>query len=189
TATIKQGTNHIHGNVFEFYRDTFLNTNNFFQKSANGTPKPVSPFHQNIFGGTLGGPILKDKLFIFGAYQGTRQSVPQTTPGTNVFTTAQLGGDFSTDITTNKLTNAAGVAGFSNSTIVPSTLNIPGCPAGSTWGSCFGYYDTDADGNPTTFHHGSVSNGKIPVSALNPVALALVKKYVPSPNSGAYGYV
>src|ERR1700733_15502557 len=53
SATIKQGSNHIHGGVFEFYRDTFLNTNNFFQKSANGTPKPVSPFHQNIFGGTL----------------------------------------------------------------------------------------------------------------------------------------
>src|ERR1700760_1332791 len=65
SATIKQGTNHIHGDVFEFYRDTFLNTNNYFQKSATGTPKPVSPFHQNIFGGTLGAPIFRDKLFIF----------------------------------------------------------------------------------------------------------------------------
>jgi hypothetical protein len=189
STTIKQGSNHIHGDVFEFYRDTFLNTNNFFQKSATGAPKPVSPFHQNIFGGTIGGPILKDKLFIFGAYQGTRQSVPQTTPGTNVFTSAQLSGDFSTDYTLNSGSNAAGATGFNPATIVPSSLNIPGCPAGSTWGSCFGYATVDAKGNPTGLVPGTVSNGKIPVSAFNPVALALVKKYVPAPNSGAFGYI
>ena len=189
SATIKQGTNHIHGNIFEFYRDTFLNTNNFFQKSATGAPTPVSPFHQNIFGGTLGAPILRDKLFIFGAYQGTRQSVPQGNGKVNVLTAAQLGGDFSSDITTNPLTNAAGATGFNPATIVPSTLNVAGCPAGSTWGSCFGYYKTDANGNPTTFVHGTVSDGKIPTSAFNPVTLALIKQYVPAPNSGAFGYV
>lgn len=65
STVIKQGTNSFHGDVFEFYRDTFLNTKNFFQQTA-----PV--YHENIFGGTLGGPIIKDKLFIFGAYQGQR---------------------------------------------------------------------------------------------------------------------
>ena len=189
SATIKQGSNHIHGGVFEFYRDTFLNTNNFFQKSATGAPTPVSPYHQNIFGGTLGAPILKDKLFIFGAYQGTRQSVPQGNGKANVFTSAQLGGDFSSDITNNPLTNQAGATGFNNSTVVPAALNIPGCPAGKTWGSCFGYYNTDSNGNPTTFVPGTVSNGKIPTSAFNPVTLALIKKYVPAPNSGGFGYV
>lgn len=189
SATIKQGSNHIHGNAFEFYRDTFLNTNNFFQKSATGAPTKVSPYHQNIFGGTIGAPIIKDKLFIFGAYQGTRQSVPQGSGNVNVFTSAQLAGDFSSDITTNPLTNQAGATGFNPSATVPSTLNVPGCPAGSTWGSCFGYYNTDADGNPTTYVHGTVSDGKIPASAFNPVTLALIKKYVPAPNSGAYGYL
>ena len=47
---IKSGTNQFHGNVFEFYRDTFMNARNFFQTTA-----PV--FHQNQYGGTVGGPI------------------------------------------------------------------------------------------------------------------------------------
>ena len=78
SATIKSGTNKFHGDGFEFYRDTFLNTLNYFQKcvvntsncpSSTGT---VQPYHQNIFGGTVGGPILHDKLFFFFGYQGTR---------------------------------------------------------------------------------------------------------------------
>ncbi len=69
SASIKSGTNHVHGDVFEFYRDTFLNTNNFFQKSVSGKHVAVSPYHQNIVGGTVGTPILKDKLFVFGAFQ------------------------------------------------------------------------------------------------------------------------
>src|SRR3984957_8906689 len=57
SATLKQGTNHIHGDIFEFYRDTFLNTNNWFQKSFSSTgarTDTIAKFHQNIFGGTIG---------------------------------------------------------------------------------------------------------------------------------------
>lgn len=118
-TAIKQGTNHFHGDVFEFYRDTFLNTRNYFQKAA-----PTPKYHQNIFGGTLGGRILTDKLFFFGAYQGTRQAVPQAGGATNVFTASQLGGNF----TGTK---------FSNN-VIPSTINIPNCKAGvQTFASCF----------------------------------------------------
>ena len=106
SATIKQGTNHFHGDAFEFYRDTFLNTLSYFQKKLNTTTGKytgtVSPYHQNIFGGVVGGPIKKDKLFFFGAYQGTRQRVPQgstsncCSPGSsNVFSAANLAGNFS----------------------------------------------------------------------------------------------
>src|SRR6202000_3081505 len=56
SATIKQGTNHFHGDAFEFYRDTFLNTANFYQHSLAGVPH-VTKYHQNIPGGTIGGPI------------------------------------------------------------------------------------------------------------------------------------
>ncbi len=90
SAVVKQGTNQIHGDAFWFYRDTFLNTRNYFQKNPITLPTPT--FHQNIFGGTVGGPILKDKLFAFGAYQGTRQSIPQTGGNVQVFTAAQLAG-------------------------------------------------------------------------------------------------
>ena len=65
----KGGTNTFHGSAFEFLRNNALDANNYFQKH-NGEKK--SPLHFNQFGGTVGGPILKDKLFFFGSYQGDR---------------------------------------------------------------------------------------------------------------------
>ena len=63
----QSGTNQLHGTLFEFLRNDVLNGRNFF---AVGVP----PFHRNQFGGALGGPIRKDKTFIFGNYEGFRQS-------------------------------------------------------------------------------------------------------------------
>lgn len=92
-VTTKSGTNEFHGSAFEFYRDTFMNAPNFFAPIINGK-KQTPPFHQNQFGGTIGGPILKNKLFGFFGYQGTRQfqGVAQSS---QVFTPAQRGGNFS----------------------------------------------------------------------------------------------
>ena len=65
------GTDHYHGQVFEFLRNDVLNANSFFF-NKNGTPRPV--LKQNQFGGNLGGPVPKLKdTFFFGSYQGTRQ--------------------------------------------------------------------------------------------------------------------
>lgn len=66
----KGGTNKFHGSAFEYLRNKVLNANDFFF-NRNGVPRP--DLTQNIFGGTVGGPILKDKLFFFGSYQGTHQ--------------------------------------------------------------------------------------------------------------------
>jgi outer membrane receptor protein involved in Fe transport len=66
----KGGTNQYHGTAFEYLRNKDLNANDFFF-NRNGVPRP--DLTQNIFGGTLGGPIVKDKLFFFGSYQGTHQ--------------------------------------------------------------------------------------------------------------------
>lgn len=66
----KGGSNQFHGTVYEFFRNDVLNANLFFFNRAR-QPKPV--LAQNQFGGTIGGPIKKDKLFFFGSYQGTRQ--------------------------------------------------------------------------------------------------------------------
>ena len=66
----KSGANQFHGTAFEFFRNTALNANDFFLNRA-GAPKPA--INQNQFGGVLGGPIKKDKLFFFFSYQGTRQ--------------------------------------------------------------------------------------------------------------------
>ncbi|MGH9738020.1 MAG: carboxypeptidase regulatory-like domain-containing protein [Candidatus Acidiferrales bacterium] len=74
----KTGTNNLHGDVWEFNRNNFFNANDFYYKhselSAGGSGVNAPPsLKQNTFGFTLGGPIIHDKLFFFGSYQGFRQ--------------------------------------------------------------------------------------------------------------------
>ena len=158
-ATYKSGTNAYHGDAFDFYRDTFLNTHNFFQKTK---PK----FHQNLFGGTFGGPVLKDKAFFFLSYQGDRAISPESgaTGNVNVFSGAQLGATGGIANWSQHLKSGALVPFTLSSKAVPGTLLAQThCPAGSTWASCF----------PT---------GQIPVADFNPLALKLVQQFVPASN-------
>lgn len=69
-AVTRSGGNGFHGNAYYFLRNDSLNANDFFLNAA-GRPRPVLTRHQA--GGTLGGPIIKDKLFFFGSFQGTRE--------------------------------------------------------------------------------------------------------------------
>jgi Carboxypeptidase regulatory-like domain len=71
-AITKSGTNSLHGSAFDFLRNNDLNARNFFSSS-------VSKYIQNQFGATGGGPIIKNKLFIFGDYEGTRVITGQNT--------------------------------------------------------------------------------------------------------------
>ena len=73
-AIIKSGTSHYHGNIFEFFRNSALDARDYFEDPT----QPKASFKQNQFGGTLGGPIIKDKLFWFGDYQGTSIRNPLT---------------------------------------------------------------------------------------------------------------
>src|SRR5215467_2986481 len=66
----KSGTNEFHGNVWEYFRNTDLNANNYFLKQEH---QPRGVLNQNQFGGTFGGPIKKNKVFFFVSYQGTRE--------------------------------------------------------------------------------------------------------------------
>ena len=74
-AITKSGTNQFHGSAYEFLRNSALDADNFFD-NATGTPKP--PFRRNQFGASAGGPIRKDRTFIFGDYEGIRQSLGTT---------------------------------------------------------------------------------------------------------------
>ena len=90
TVVTKSGTNALHGSAFEFHDDQHLKARNFFQ--AAGTDKPLSIY--NNFGGTLGGPIKKNKLFYFLSFDSTKQR--QALPGYyTVPTAAARAGDFS----------------------------------------------------------------------------------------------
>jgi Carboxypeptidase regulatory-like domain len=71
----KSGTNNLHGNLFEYLRNDLFDSRDYFAR-VNHLPKPAEK--QNDFGGTLGGPIIKDKLFFFFSYEGLRLRVPFT---------------------------------------------------------------------------------------------------------------
>jgi hypothetical protein len=88
---IKSGTNSLHGSGFEFHRNDAFDANNFFNNRA-GRGKPE--FKQNQFGGTIGGPVFKDKTFFFSDYQGHRENLGQTFLST-VPSMAMRAGNFS----------------------------------------------------------------------------------------------
>lgn len=90
----RSGTNEFHGNAFEFFRNSALDANDYFN-NANNRARPA--FRQNQFGGTFGGPIKKNKLFFFTDYQGTRQ-VRALTYLASVATDAARQGDFSSTL-------------------------------------------------------------------------------------------
>src|SRR5208337_2660009 len=88
----KSGSNQFHGSAFDFVRNTDFDANAYFN-IQQGIPR--NNLKRNQFGGTFGGPILKNRLFFFTAYQGQRQIETDVLPEQQTFTTAELGGDFS----------------------------------------------------------------------------------------------
>ncbi len=89
---VKSGTNAIHGDLYDYFRNTALDASDFFL----GQP-PIIKF--NVFGGTIGMPIKKDKMFFFASYQGQRRHLGQNPGILTVLTKQERSGDFS-DITT-----------------------------------------------------------------------------------------
>ena len=89
---MKSGTNEFHGNLFEFFRNDKLNANNW---TRNSTRNLRPPLRWNQFGGTVGGPIRKDKIFFFADYQGLRRANPGSPTSITVFPTEFRQGDFS----------------------------------------------------------------------------------------------
>jgi len=106
SATIKSGTNSFHGDLWEFIRNNALNANswsNNFNTNNVGTasapdyvwdPLPKAQLRWNMFGATVGGPIIKNKLFFFADYQGQRYDIPASAGTVNVFTNAERQGNF-----------------------------------------------------------------------------------------------
>jgi len=92
SVSIKSGTNSYHGDVWEFFRNDKLNANSW-SNNFSGTPR--DKLRWNMFGGTLGGPVIKNKLFFFVDYQGQRFDHPSSTGFITAYTTAERNGDFS----------------------------------------------------------------------------------------------
>ena len=72
SAVTRSGTNSFHGSAFEFIRNNAFDSPGYFDETAHGGPGTIAPYRRNQFGGSLGGPIKKDKTFFFGTYEGLR---------------------------------------------------------------------------------------------------------------------
>lgn len=154
----KSGTNQFHGDAFEFYRDTSLNARNFFKPNAD-------VFHRNQFGGTIGGPIKKDRAFFFFSYQGTRERQPDVngTGTATVFTKDQRDGIFP------GLANSSALSPFPLKGYNGTTY-----PAGTPYS--------------TIFCNSAGTTCQIPTSDFNPISANLMNKFVPLPNFGTTDY-
>jgi hypothetical protein len=158
----KSGSNAFHGDAFEFLRNTDLDAKNFFDNTRGA-------FRQNQFGGTLGGPVKKDKVFFFVDYQGTRTVEGITSPETSVPSLQDRTGNLS-DMASALMGTVSG----------PYTASQLTGKLG--WGVSEGepYYTPGCD-NPSSC---VFPNAVIPTRAWSAPAVNLLK-YIPQPNIGA----
>jgi outer membrane receptor protein involved in Fe transport len=177
----KSGTNELHGSAYEFFRNKVLNASNYCLTGAEGLPCEKPQFNQNQFGGTLGGPIKKDRTFFFASYEGRRirQGIPspavtvpssQETPTPSNMVNGYIVSDFS-DV--NPLSSPF-TGTLTNSSVLTSR---PGCQTANTaiGGGVI------ADGNT---YQSIFPNSQIPLACMDPTAVDLLQ-FVPSaPNGG-----
>jgi len=167
-AVIKSGTNHLHGDLWEFLRNDIFDARNYFDSTEE-------PYKQNQFGGTLGGPVVKNKLFFFGDYEGLRlrQALPQLV---EVPTTAEIGGDFSALLNTSAPTGVDDCNG--NPTYQGEIFNsrlAQTLPGGALCGVPIG---TTASGMPTNKFQGNTGTN----TPIDPLAARLAA-LIPAPNT------
>ncbi len=112
----KSGTDQIHGDLFEFLQNNVLDASNYFSGGV------VNPLKQNQFGGSIGGPIIKNRLFYFGSYQGTRFRTAQNGQIASVPDAAERTGDFSDLLPGTQLVNPSTGANYTNNQIPVSPV-------------------------------------------------------------------
>jgi Carboxypeptidase regulatory-like domain len=107
---VKSGTNAWHGDLFEYFRNTALDASDYFLQQV-----PI--FRYNMFGGTIGFPIMKDKMFLFASYQGARRAEGQNPGVQTVLSPAERNGDFSALLPGLQLINPATGGNFLNNQV------------------------------------------------------------------------
>jgi hypothetical protein len=165
-ATTKGGANNFHGAVYEFLRNQSFDAMNYFDTARQ-------PYHQNQFGATLGGRIIRDKLLFFVDYQGLRQSLAQTTTSV-VPTAAERAGDFSSLL---DLTSPTGFLDCNGQPTYQGELFDTTQTQTISGGFCgvpFGYVN-------------SAPSNVIPTSKIDPLGNTLVNLF-PNPNAAGVGY-
>ncbi len=165
--TTKSGTNDFHGSAFEFLRNEALNARNLFTPATDANPKkPV--FRRNQFGFVLGGPVIKDKTFFFGDFQGTRQQIARVRTST-VPTLAQRQGDFSSSLGALLFLQPNGSISTNVTANPVNVIDTNGNTIQARVGQIFRPSD-----------HRAYAGNLIPVNTFDPVAAELLKRY-PNP--------
>jgi hypothetical protein len=167
----KSGTNELHGSFYEFFRNDVLNAHQF-----SFAPAPKTGFKQNQFGGTLGGPIKKDKTFVFGSYEGRRIVYGEESQPVPVPTSAEVNnGDFS---------SGSPFSGtLTDNTVATILQNRTGCAnAVSAEQTAAGVPVTPIA--PLTPYSALFPNNKIPTQCFDPVAVSLLQ-YMPGAGGNA----
>ena len=180
----RDGSNTIHGSVYEYLRNTVLNGENYFQKNAT-VPGPNPPYHKNDFGGTIGGPIIKDKLFYFFDFEGVRQITPQTDT-LDLPTAAERTGDFSQLCSTlGGSFNGAGQCSAANGQLWDPYAFSLGAANQHTSTSFIPFNNLATYASHGSYFgvNGLVSQSGQPGNLLSPVSQAILK-YIPLPNNG-----
>jgi len=176
----KNGTNQWHGSGFEFLRNTIFNARGY---SYSTTPLPRGAYDQNIYGGTIGGPIKKDKIFFFADYQGTGTTTAATTT-TTVPSAADLTGNlFDWDPQFNS--SQATVQGTGWASVLSNRLGYT-VTAGEpyTWiPSANPAQPIQCTTNNAASPTGCVFPGDVIPKATWDPAVAALLKYVPAPNA------
>jgi len=134
----RSGSNSFHGGVYDFIRNSMTDANNWF---ANAADQPISPLHRHNYGGTLGGPIKKDKLFFFFDWDGTRDTSLAVAQA-GVPTNAERTGDFGS--------LCAAASGTFNSAGECMSGGLVD-PAGQLWDPYSGYYYSNPPAAPANY--------------------------------------
>lgn len=173
--TTKSGSNELHGTVFEFLRNEALNARNLFAPATAANPKkPV--FRRNQYGFAVGGPVIKDRTFFFGDFQGMRQLIGRVVTS-NVPTLAQRGGNFSSSLGAPLFlqTTATGVSATTTNTGAPiNVIDTNGNTIQARVGQIFRPGDKRA-------YAGNI----IPLADFNPIARQLLDRYPLPTSTGA----
>ena len=174
----KSGTNRLHGDLYEFFRNKVLNARNYFESTR-------PQFQQNQFGGTLGGPIQKDRTFFFASYEGRRVRQPTTFPVVTPPSQAERNGDFSAG---NGFTGLITTPFFGSVLLGRQDPNT-GTTCSQAITNAGGVLPTPvaitaADNSPAggLAYTSVFPNSQVPAACMDPVATSLINQYVPLPN-------
>src|SRR5262245_39901182 len=169
--TTKSGTNDFHGSAFEFLRNQALNARNLFAPATANPKKPV--FRRNQFGFVGGGPIIKDKTFFFGDYQGTRQLIARVRIST-VPTLAQRAGNFSSSLGALLYLQPNGTI---STTVTGNPVMVTDTNENTIQGRV-GQIFRPSD-------HRAYAGNQIPINTFDSVAASLLQRYPSPTTSGA----